>query len=204
MFNTRACPCYYDSAERDTPPLTTPGRREFRSVLSLQPSASAALVTTLPYSRIQIRTQPCLPRNNLNSNQGLSCVSQFHRSKVVPIAPFVMSSLGLRSLRPLFLRHLAYKAAPSIVGNVTLHRLNTMSRDVSHFSDISKSKTEPDGSFKRAPSSFRNFIQVGGQFPPEKGTSISNRFLNLPLNHCRECYRSLSSLRVLCVSYVSW
>ncbi|KAF8270467.1 glutathione S-transferase [Lactarius quietus] len=43
-----------------------------------------------------------------------------------------------------------------------------MSRDVSHFSDISKSKTEADGSFKRAPSSFRNFIQVGDQFPPEK------------------------------------
>ncbi|KAN0127363.1 glutathione S-transferase [Lactarius tabidus] len=78
-----------------------------------------------------------------------------------------MSSLGLRSLRPLFLRHLAYKAAPTI-GSGTLYRLNTMSRDVSHFSDISKSKTEADGSFKRAPSSFRNFVKVGGQFPPEK------------------------------------
>jgi len=43
-----------------------------------------------------------------------------------------------------------------------------MSRDVSHLSDIAKFKTEQDGSFKRAPSSFRNFIQVGGQFPPEK------------------------------------
>jgi putative glutathione S-transferase len=27
---------------------------------------------------------------------------------------------------------------------------------------------ESDGSFKRAPSSFRNFVQPGGQFPPEK------------------------------------
>ena len=45
-----------------------------------------------------------------------------------------------------------------------------MSRDVSGQSDISKMNVEPDGSFKRAPSSFRNFIQKGGQFPPEKGT----------------------------------
>jgi putative glutathione S-transferase len=51
-----------------------------------------------------------------------------------------------------------------------------MSRDVSHFSDISKSKTEADGSFKRAPSSFRNFVKVGGQFPPEKGTSYLESF----------------------------
>jgi len=57
------------------------------------------------------------------------------------------------------------------IGTGTLQRLNTMSRDVTHFSDISKSKTEADGSFKRAASSFRNFIQAGGQFPPEKGTS---------------------------------
>ena len=47
-----------------------------------------------------------------------------------------------------------------------------MSRDVSSQSDISKMNVEPDGSFKRAPSSFRNFIQKGGQFPPEKGTPL--------------------------------
>lgn len=45
-------------------------------------------------------------------------------------------------------------------------------RDVSTFSDISKSKTEADGSFKRKPSSFRNFIQNGGEFEPEKGESF--------------------------------
>jgi len=28
--------------------------------------------------------------------------------------------------------------------------------------------TEPGGAFKRAPSSFRNFIQAGGEFPPER------------------------------------
>jgi len=43
-----------------------------------------------------------------------------------------------------------------------------MSRDVSQQSDISKMTTESDGAFKRAPSSFRNFIQAGGQFPPER------------------------------------
>ncbi|TBU28070.1 glutathione S-transferase [Dichomitus squalens] len=42
-------------------------------------------------------------------------------------------------------------------------------RDVSHQSDISKARTDADGSFKRKPSSFRNSIQKGGEFPPEKG-----------------------------------
>ncbi|KAI0754225.1 glutathione S-transferase [Daedaleopsis nitida] len=42
-------------------------------------------------------------------------------------------------------------------------------RDVSNFSDISKSKTEADGSFQRKASSFRNSIQSGGEFQPEKG-----------------------------------
>ena len=98
------------------------------------------------------------------------------RTEVAGPIVLVMSSLGLRSLRPLFRRHLsfasAYKAPrAATLGTGTLHRLRTMSRDVSQFSDISKSKTEADGSFKRAPSSFRNFIQAGGKFPPEKGTS---------------------------------
>ena len=46
----------------------------------------------------------------------------------------------------------------------------TMSqRDVSKFSDISKSISEPDGSFNRKPSSFRSFIEKDGHFAPEKG-----------------------------------
>lgn len=49
-------------------------------------------------------------------------------------------------------------------------------RDVSTFTDISKSKTEADGSFKRKPSSFRNFIQKGGEFEPEKGESSMSQF----------------------------
>ncbi|KAI0078572.1 glutathione S-transferase [Panus rudis PR-1116 ss-1] len=42
-------------------------------------------------------------------------------------------------------------------------------RDVSHYTDIAKFKTEADGSFKRPQSKFRNFIKKGGEFPPEKG-----------------------------------
>lgn len=44
-------------------------------------------------------------------------------------------------------------------------------RDVSQLSDISKMKTEDDGSFKRHASQFRNFIEKAGKFEPEKGES---------------------------------
>jgi hypothetical protein len=39
-------------------------------------------------------------------------------------------------------------------------------------SDISKMKTENDGSFKRKAASFRNFIQEHGEFAPEKGKCL--------------------------------
>ena len=42
-------------------------------------------------------------------------------------------------------------------------------RDVSEFSDISKMRTEGDGSFKRKPSTFRNWVEKGGRFEPERG-----------------------------------
>lgn len=42
-------------------------------------------------------------------------------------------------------------------------------KDTSLQSDISKLKTEPDGSFKRADASFRNMIAKGSQFEPENG-----------------------------------
>ncbi|KAF8504788.1 glutathione S-transferase [Russula emetica] len=41
-------------------------------------------------------------------------------------------------------------------------------RDVTHLTDVSKIPTDAQGAFKRPASSFRNFIQAGGQFPPEK------------------------------------
>lgn len=42
-------------------------------------------------------------------------------------------------------------------------------RDVTAQSDIGKMKVEADGSFKRRASSFRNQIEKGGEFTPEKG-----------------------------------
>lgn len=42
-------------------------------------------------------------------------------------------------------------------------------RDTSHNSDISKMKASVDGSFNRLPSVFRDFIEPGGKFAPEKG-----------------------------------
>ena len=35
--------------------------------------------------------------------------------------------------------------------------------------DLLKGAINPDGSFNRAPSSFRRTIEKGGQFEPEKG-----------------------------------
>ncbi|EMD35648.1 hypothetical protein CERSUDRAFT_85607 [Gelatoporia subvermispora B] len=42
-------------------------------------------------------------------------------------------------------------------------------KDVSHLSDINKMNTEDDGSFKRKPSQFRNWISKGGEFEAEAG-----------------------------------
>jgi len=42
-------------------------------------------------------------------------------------------------------------------------------KDVSHLSDIKKMSTSADGSFNRKPSTFRNLIEKGGKFEPEKG-----------------------------------
>jgi len=60
--------------------------------------------------------------------------------------------------------------APSSPRPLLYHvRTMTSTKDVSSQSDIGKLKTESDGSFKRAASSFRNFIENGGKFSPEKG-----------------------------------
>ncbi|KLO09833.1 glutathione S-transferase [Schizopora paradoxa] len=45
----------------------------------------------------------------------------------------------------------------------------TTTRDVSDQSDITKMKRNPDGSFNRAPSTFRGTIEKGGVHEPEKG-----------------------------------
>ena len=48
-----------------------------------------------------------------------------------------------------------------------------MSRDHTNQSDIGKMKTEADGSFNRKASTFRNTIEKGGKFEPEKGQSMA-------------------------------
>jgi glutathionyl-hydroquinone reductase len=42
-------------------------------------------------------------------------------------------------------------------------------KDATLQSDIAKMKHEPDGSYKRPASLFRNFIEKGGKFEAEKG-----------------------------------
>jgi hypothetical protein len=77
---------------------------------------------------------------------------------------------------------LALPSAP-LLATPRYQRTGKMSRDVSSQSDIGKMTVEPDGSFKRAPSSFRSSIRKGGDFPPEKGAaaeSLSVRILNPP------------------------
>lgn len=46
--------------------------------------------------------------------------------------------------------------------------MTTTTRDVTEQSDPAKFKLEADGSFKRPVSQFRNFIEKGGRFEPEK------------------------------------
>lgn len=70
---------------------------------------------------------------------------------------------------------LALSSAP-LLATPKYVRTGKMSRDVSTQSDIGKMTVEPDGSFKRAPSSFRSSIQKGGHFPPEKGAAAKFLF----------------------------
>jgi hypothetical protein len=65
------------------------------------------------------------------------------------------------------------------------HRTNQLLRymsttDTTLQSDIGKMKTEPDGSFKRLDSSFRNTIEKGGKFEPATGRHRV-KFFNFPL-----------------------
>ena len=70
---------------------------------------------------------------------------------------------------------LAHPTTP-LVATFKCRQTRKMSQDVSGQSDINKMKVEPDGSFKRAPSSFRNFVRKGAQFSPEKGAPSKPRF----------------------------
>jgi len=94
-----------------------------------------------------------------------------------------------------FLAGLAPSTSPFLVTSYKCQKTPKMSRDVSGQSNINKMNVEPDGSFKRAPSSFRNSIQKGGQFPPEKGTAVKT--LLCPDPQPVIYHRSLPSLRVI-------
>ncbi len=90
--------------------------------------------------------------------------------------PSTNSKLFLVMLSQWWLRGLH---SPALSGSIykpllrpSIQRL-PMSRDVSHLTDITRAKTEEDGSFARPPTSFRNAIQHGGKYPPEKGTWYS-------------------------------
>lgn len=85
-------------------------------------------------------------------------------------------------------RSLGLRQPPPAFTQLPHRTMSSTTRDVSHLSDISKSISEPDGSFNRKPSVFRNFVEKGGAFAPEKGryhlyvsyacrTSVRNTFL---------------------------
>jgi hypothetical protein len=52
--------------------------------------------------------------------------------------------------------------------------------------NVNKLKNEADGSWKRQVSSFRNWIEEGGDFPPEKG-NLSNSQLQLSRVYAGRC-----------------
>ena len=63
-------------------------------------------------------------------------------------------------------------------------------------SDVTKIVTEADGSMVRKASTFRSFIEEGGEFAPEKG----GRFMCKTSSETNAVFRSLSSLCVVWVS----
>ena len=50
-----------------------------------------------------------------------------------------------------------------------IRSMSETARDVSAQTDLKKLKLEADGSFNRAPSTFRDIIQGGSKYEPEKG-----------------------------------
>ena len=59
------------------------------------------------------------------------------------------------------------------VGEIAKSRMaesvSRTAKDVKDWSDISRMQNEADGSFKRKPSGFRNWVEKGGKFEPERG-----------------------------------
>src|SRR6266576_6817717 len=79
-----------------------------------------------------------------------------------------------RGLRPAHSRFsLALLSRPHSPSSHLIHirrlgKRTMTTRDVTNISDVTKVPTDAQGAFKRPASTFRNFIQAGGQFPPEK------------------------------------
>ncbi|KAH6917925.1 glutathione S-transferase [Coprinopsis sp. MPI-PUGE-AT-0042] len=62
----------------------------------------------------------------------------------------------------------SYPSSHSIHSRLKPNLRTMATRDVSSQSDITKMKTEADGTFKRAASAFRNTIEQGGKFEPDR------------------------------------
>ena len=75
---------------------------------------------------------------------------------------------GLRPGLSLVLLSRPHSPSCNLIRIQGLTKRTMTTRDVTNLSDVSKIPTDGQGAFKRAPSSFRNFIQAGGQFPPER------------------------------------
>lgn len=85
---------------------------------------------------------------------------------------------GLELISPrmvLSLQHISRRIQPNLFHQLRYSRTSLQAaamssvRDTTHQSDIGKMKLENDGSFKRAPSAFRNWIySKDGQFPAER------------------------------------
>ena len=59
--------------------------------------------------------------------------------------------------------------------------MSESARDVSTQTDLKQLKREADGSFNRPPSTFRDIVQEGSKYEPEKG--ICQHHANLPATH---------------------
>ena len=96
---------------------------------------------------------------------------------------FSMSTQGSTCLG-LKVAGLEHSVAPAPLIRKPASRTTSMApvKDVTHLSDIGKLQTERDGSFNRQPSQFRDTIEKGGKFEPEKGGYCSSPSLYVHFN----------------------
>jgi hypothetical protein len=116
--------------------------------------------------------------------QGVRCFRQQASPRVLKLTSLASESLSNRSI------------TAETPYNLRIQRMSSKQRDVSHLADISKSKMAEDGSYNRKPSTFRDVIEKGGKYEPEKGglDSEGSRLGFLT------CCRTIPPLRLLRVS----